>query len=371
MRAPLQHLPSLARDADSRQAYRRIIPSSRTLPSLGAQGRHLPGRGHERRRPPRQACAPSVRPSLTPHRPTPLRRLRSAPVHARAAARAAERGSSTRTRPSVSRSIEQRAHTLPPLLPDHRTPPAPRGNPHRSRRANHPPSLGPPPQVLRVEAGAAGRRGVGARVRVRAAAPRRRGGLAPRRRRAHGGGARRLPRRRRLPRARRRRAGALPRPGADGGRGAADPPPGIRSASGRVGLLLGAQTDDDPVLSAQSAKAWAWLYDSGEWPRLPRVESRRALHDEVLAGLRVERQSVPPPTGWRQRLLGLLARFLLADGPGRLVLSLVARRMRAATLAGPERYYLPDDPDDCGLDPSSRRRRRCPRREALVTVAFS
>ena len=85
----------------------------------------------------------------------------------------------------------------------------------------------------------------------------------------------------------------------------------------------------------------------------------------------MERQSVPPPTGWRQRLLGLLARFLLADGPGRLVLSLVARRMRAATLAGPERYYLPDDPDDCGLDPSSRRRRRCPRREALVTVAFS
>ena len=171
------------------------------------------------------------------------------------------------------------------------------------------------------------------------------------------------------------RGGVVPVPSLAPEQTAAEVPPilrpGIRSASGRVGLLLGAQTDDDPVLSAQSAKAWAWLYDSGEWPRLPRVESRRALHDEVLAGLRVERQSVPPPTGWRQRLLGLLARFLLADGPGRLVLSLVARRMRAATLAGPERYYLPDDPDDCGLDPSSRRRRRCPRREALVTVAFS
>ena len=64
---------------------------------------------------------------------------------------------------------------------------------------------------------------------------------------------------------------------------------------------------------------------------------------------------VAPPTGWRRRLLGLLARFLLADGPGRLVLVLVARRMRAATLAGPERYYMPDAwQPGCGSNATTR-----------------
>ena len=135
--------------------------------------------------------------------------------------------------------------------------------------------------------------------------------------------------------------GVVPVPSLAPEQTAAEVPPilhaGIRSASGRVGYVLGAQNE-------HSTAAWAWLYDSGEWPELPHVASRRALHDEVLASLREERQSVAPPTGWRRRLLCLLARFLLADGPGRLVLSLVARRMRAATLAGPERYYVPDDP---------------------------
>jgi hypothetical protein len=135
--------------------------------------------------------------------------------------------------------------------------------------------------------------------------------------------------------------GVVPVPSLAPEQTAAEVPPilhaGIRSASGRVGYVLGAQNE-------HSTAAWAWLYDSGEWPELPHVASRRALHDEVLASLREERQSVAPPTGWRRRLLCLLARFLLADGPGRLALSLVARRMRAATLAGPERYYVPDDP---------------------------
>lgn len=139
-------------------------------------------------------------------------------------------------------------------------------------------------------------------------------------------------------------SGVVPVPSLAPEQPAAEVPPilraGIRSVSGRVGAVLGAQTE-------RSAAAWAWLYDSGEWPRLPRVDSRRALHDEVLESLCKERQSVPPPTGWRRRLLVLLARFLLADGPGRLVLWLVARRMRAATLAGPELYYLPDDPFKC------------------------